>query len=203
MNRLLLFFSTSVIWILKVELEVLPAESDAEQVTVVVPIAKVKPEAGEQVVVSAPSTISEAEAVKVTSAPVEPVASFVMFAGTVIIGEVVSSTVTVNEPLSVLSAESVVEQVTVVVPIAKVEPEAGEQVVANAPSTMSEADALKVAVAPDEPVASFVMLAGTVTTGEVVSRTVMVKILLPVLPATSVAEQVTVVVPIAKVEPDK
>ena len=110
---------------------------------------------------------------------------------------------TVNESLPVLFAESIAEQVTVVVPTAKVEPEAGEQVVANAPSTMSEADALKVAVAPDELVASFVMLAGTVTTGEVVSRTVMVKILLPVLPATSVAEQVTVVVPIAKVEPDK
>ena len=41
--------------------------------------------------------------------------------------------------------------------------------------------------------ASVVISAGTVTTGSVVSRTVTVKVADPVLPAVSVAEQVTVV----------
>ncbi|MEP6469826.1 MAG: hypothetical protein ABJC24_08660, partial [Chloroflexota bacterium] len=44
--------------------------------------------------------------------------------------------------------------------------------------------------------------AGTVTDGAVVSTTVIVKVAVPVLPAPSVAEQVTVVAPRAKVEPD-
>jgi hypothetical protein len=70
---------------------VLPAVSVAEQVTVVVPIAKVEPEAGEQVGVNTPLTVSRAEAVKVTAAPVEPVASTVMFVGTVTTGGVVSN----------------------------------------------------------------------------------------------------------------
>jgi hypothetical protein len=186
----------------KVLLPVLPAKSVAEHVTVVVPIAKVEPEAGEQAVVIAPSTMSVADDVKVAVAPAEEVPSTVMFAGTVTTGEVVSLTVTAKVLLPVLPATSVAEQVTVVVPIAKVEPEAGEQVEANTPSTLSVADDVKVAVAPVELVASVVMLAGTVTTGAVVSPTVTVKVLLPVLPAASVAEQVTVVVPIAKVEPD-
>ena len=46
------------------------------------------------------------------------------------------------------------------------------------------------------------MFAGTVTTGSVVSRTVTVKVADPVLPAVSVAEQVTVVGPSGKVLPD-
>ena len=46
------------------------------------------------------------------------------------------------------------------------------------------------------------MFAGTVTTGSVVSTTVTVKLADPVLPALSVAEQVTVVGPSANVLPD-
>ena len=176
--------------------------SVAVQVTVVVPIAKVEPETGEQVGVIAPSTLSVAEAVKVTIAPVEPVASTVMFDGTVTTGAVISRTVTVKVLLPVLPAASVAEQVTVVVPIAKVEPDGGEQVVVRAPLTASKAEAAKVTTAPAELVASTVMFDGTVTTGAVVSTTVTVNVLLPVLPAASVAEQVTVVLPIAKVEPD-
>ena len=64
------------------------------------------------------------------------------------------------------------------------------------------AEALKVAVAPAAEVASLVMLAGTLTAGAVVSWTVTVKKLSPMLPALSVAEQVTLVSPSGKTVPD-
>src|SRR5205085_4334970 len=60
-------------------------------------------------------------------------------------------------------------QVTSVEPKANVLPEAGEQITGKLPSRLSNAEALKLAIAPDGPVASVVMLAGTVTTGGVVS----------------------------------
>jgi len=50
-----------------------------------------------------------------------------MFAGTVITGGVVSCTVTVKDLLDWLACESVAVHVTVVVPRAKVEPDAGVQ----------------------------------------------------------------------------
>ena len=53
----------------------------------------------------------------------------VMFAGHVMVGPSVSLTVTVKEQLAVLPDASVAVHVTVVVPFAKVEPEAGEQLV--------------------------------------------------------------------------
>jgi hypothetical protein len=74
-----------------------------------------------------------------------------------------------NELLPVLPCLSVAEQVTVVEPIGKVSPDKWSQVAGSGPSTISEADALKAADAPDKLVASIVMLAGTVTTGLVVS----------------------------------
>jgi hypothetical protein len=193
-----------VSWIVtaKVEVEVLLAESVAVQDTVVVPIAKVEPETGEQVGISSPSTVSIAEAVKLTVAPDELVASVEIFDGTVTIGKSSSATVTVNEALPVLLCTSVAEHVTLVVPIAKVEPETGEQVGVIAPSTVSVADAVKVTTAPVEPVAAVAMFNGTVTNGDVVSSTVTVNEALPVLLCASVAEHVTVVVPIAKVEPE-
>ena len=61
--------------------------------TVVVAIAKVDPDAGVQLTGRAPSTESVAVAVYVTAAPVGPVASAVIGAGTVMYG---SCTVTVN-----------------------------------------------------------------------------------------------------------
>ena len=106
-------------------------------------------------------------------------ASAISLAGTVTAGAVVSCTVTVKLSVPVLPASSVAEQMTVVVPSAKVEPEAGSQVVVTEPSTASLAEAVKVAVAPAAEVASLVMLPGTVTAGAVVSSTVTVKELSP------------------------
>lgn len=126
-----------------------------------------------------------------------------MLAGTVTLGAVVSTTDTLKLALPVLPCASVAEQVTVVVASrAKVEPERGEQVGAITPSTRSLAVAVKVTAAPEGPVASAVMLAGTVTVGGVVSTTVTVKLPEAMLPAASEAEQLTVVAPRPKVEPE-
>ena len=59
------------------------------------------------------------------------------FAGQVIIGACVSSTVTVNEQLDGFAVASVTEQLTVVVPFGKVEPEAGVQLGAPTPEQLS------------------------------------------------------------------
>ena len=74
----------------KLPLVVLPALSVAEQSTLVVPSGNVLPEAGVQDTVTEPSTMSVAEAEKVTTAPDGPVASAVISPGRVRIGAVVS-----------------------------------------------------------------------------------------------------------------
>ena len=148
---------------------VLLCASVALHCTVVVAMANVDPEAGLQVTLTAPSTRSVDDALKVTAAPDALVASAVMFAGSESVGAVVSRTVTVNEPLAVLLCASVALHCTVVVPIAKVEPERGLQVTGTGPSTSSLADAEYVTVAPAAEVASAVMFAGSVRTGGVLS----------------------------------
>src|SRR3990172_11886463 len=151
---------------------VFPWASVAVQFTDVVPSAKVLPEAGAHTGAIAPSTRSAAEAAKLTTAPDGPLASAVMGAGTVTTGAVVSTTVTSNVAVAVFPAPSVAVQSTDVVPSAKVLPEAGAHTGASAPSTRSAAEAAKLTTAPDAPLASAVMGAGTVTTGAVVSTTV-------------------------------
>jgi hypothetical protein len=137
----------------------------------------------------------------VNAAPVGPVASIVVFAGTVRTGGAVSLTVTVNEAEPVLPCVSAAVQVTVVTPIRNVEPLAGVQLTGRAPSTLSAADAEYVNTAPVGPVASMVAFAGSVNAGGVVSATVTLNEAEPVLPWVSVAVQVTVVVPSANVKP--
>ena len=100
-----------------------------------------------------------------------------------------------------LPAASVAETVTVVVPSGKTEPLARESVGVTVPETASRAVTVNVATAPVAPVASSVRLAGTVMTGGVVSRTVTWNVRDAALPAASVAEAVTVVVPSGKTEP--
>ena len=83
------------------------------------------------------------------------------------------------------------------------EPVLGEQFTGTEPSTISEADCpLYVTTAPDELVASAIILEGTLTTGAVVSCTVTLKELVPVLPCASVAEQLTTLVPNGNVDPE-
>src|SRR5712691_11538662 len=129
-----------------------------------------------------------------------------MSAGTVTTGLVWSTrvTVTLKEAVPVLPCASVAEQVTVVWPIGKLDPEAWSQLGVIDPSTLSFADTENVTEVPAGFSLSTEKSAGTVTTGFVVSTrlTVTVKEAVPVLPCASVAEQLTVVGPTAKFDPD-
>ena len=95
-------------------------------------------------------------------------------------------------------------QVTVVVPMGKVEPDGGVHVTTGfgRAGSLSVAEAVKFTTAPDGPVGSTVMGAGSVSTGATSSLTVTVKVPVEVLPPKSVDVQVTVVVPIGNVDPD-
>jgi hypothetical protein len=102
------------------------------QLTVVVPFGKNEPEGGEQVTVPQPGVAFGA---KVTIAP-HWFASLlvVMFAGQV---KVQVTTVTVNEQLAILFAASLTEQLTVVVPVANIEPLAGVHTGVPTPGQLS------------------------------------------------------------------
>src|SRR5260370_30576626 len=134
----------------------LPAPSVAEQMMVVLPTAKVVPEAGTQIGVSEPDTVSVALAAKVTTAPLGPVASTRLGAVMVTTGGVVSATVTVKLAFAVLPCVSVAVHATVVRPRGKVLPDAGAQETVTASS--SAALAAYVRTAPVGPIASAVLV---------------------------------------------
>src|SRR5262245_35449078 len=115
--------------------------SAAVQLTVVTPIGNVDPLGGTQVTATLPSTASTAVAVYVKIAPDGPVAGILAFAGTVMTGGVVSTTVTVNDAVRELLRVSLAVHVTVVRPSGNVAPLAGRQLTGREPSTMSDADA--------------------------------------------------------------
>src|SRR5438876_829966 len=124
-----------------------------------------------------------------------------MLAGRLSAGGVVSRMVTLNESRPWFPCASVAEHCTRAVPSAKVDPEAGVQVTATLPSTVSVALAVNVTTLPLGPVASAVMSSGAVTAGPIVSTTRMRK--LPVIePSLLVAVQETVLVPSGKTDPD-
>ena len=129
----------------------------------------------------------------------------VVLAGHVIVGACISLTVTVKLHIAVLLDESVAVQVTVVVPLLKVDPDAGEQATVGAGVQLSVAvGGVKVTTAVQTfGSVDFVILAGQAPmTGFSVSLSVTVKLQLAMLTDVSVAVQVTVVVPLANVEPD-
>ena len=88
-----------------------------------------------------------------------------IFAGQVITGGVVSTTVTVNEQLPWLPDASVAAQVTVVVPKGKFVPDGGEHVAALTPGQLSVAAAVYEVLAVQFAPAVRLLLAGQVTTG--------------------------------------
>jgi hypothetical protein len=110
----------------KLQLAMSPTASVAVQLTVVAPLEKVEPEAGVHRVVT-PGQLSVAVGVYETTAVQLPGELVTMFAGHVMLGGCASLIVTVNVQLVLLADVSVAVQVTVVVPLAKVEPEAGVQ----------------------------------------------------------------------------
>jgi hypothetical protein len=187
----------------KLLLPVFPCASVAWQLTFVVPSGNVLPEEGEQLAARGPSTRSFPEAEKLTAAPEGPVASAVIGEGTLTSGGVVSRTVTLKPSgAEVLPCESVAVQNTVEIVMGKVLPEAGEQSGVTGPSTRSLAEAEKLTVAPEGPVASVTIGPGRLMTGGVVSFTVTSNDALPVLLCWSVALHVTLVVPSGKVLPE-
>jgi hypothetical protein len=126
----------------------------------------------------------------------------VLFAGTEIVGAVVSATSTWKVAVPVLPCASVALHVTDVVPSENVDPEPAEQEGVMLPSTLSFAAVAKATFAPEAEVASRVMSPGVETAGGVVSWTVTWKELLPTSPPVFVALQETVVVPSGKTSPE-
>jgi hypothetical protein len=101
---------------------VLPEPSVAVEVTVVVPLGKNDPDAGTLVIVT-PGQLSLAVGANVTFAPHAPgLFDTVILAGQVIVGGCTSLTVTVNVQIDPLPPVAV----TVVVPLGKNDPDAGE-----------------------------------------------------------------------------
>ncbi|HEY6068180.1 MAG TPA: hypothetical protein VIU81_05740 [Gaiellaceae bacterium] len=176
--------------------------------TFVVPRGNVPPEAGLQLTLGLGSTLSVAVTVKLTTAPAELVASTVRLVRPASTGAALSETVIVKEAGGArFPNESVAVHVTVVDPSGNVAAGDGEQVTTGLLSTLSEAvGRAYVTLAPDGPVAATLMFAGTLLrTGGVVSPTVTVKVLAALVfggLAWSRAEQLTVVVPRAKVLPE-
>ena len=128
----------------------------------------------------------------------------VMFAGQMMPGVCVSFTVTVNERLDELFTASLTVHVTEVAPLGKVEPDGGLQTGTPTPTQLSVTVGNPyVTTAEQSPgAAGTLMLEGQVMTGGSVSLTVTVNEHEDVLFDTSLAVQVTVVVPFWKTDPD-
>ena len=125
-----------------------------------------------------------------------------MFAGQVIIGGCVSTTVIVNEHMLVFPAASVATAVTVVVPFGNAEPDGGVATTLT-PGQLSVAVTTKLTTAEHRPgAAGTVMFAGHVIAGGWPSFTVTVNEQLEVFPDVSVATLVTVVTPFGNELPD-
>jgi hypothetical protein len=130
---------------------VLPSESRAEQVTVVVPNLNVLSERGSQSGRNGRLRLSVAETVYVTVAPSLLVAAVLIGSGTTMSGGLlldpwfgagsgIGRTVTLNLLVVWLPAESWAEQITVVVPMPKRVPERGSQSGVTVRSRLSVAE---------------------------------------------------------------
>jgi hypothetical protein len=157
----------------------LPEKSAAPQLTGVVPGANTLPEAGVHWAAALASTRSLADTAKLTGTPPLSAASAVTVPGKPMAGATVSKTPTVKLPVTLLPALSRASQSTDFEPSAKTVPLAGLQLTLTLRSTLSVALTVKLAVVPAPDVASIRRLAGSVSTGGVVS-TVVLPVLLPV-----------------------
>ena len=124
-----------------------------------------------------------------------------MLAGQVIVGGWLSTTVTAKLQEAVLPEASVAVQVTVLVPLANVLPLVGLQLTVT-PEQLSVAVGVKLTIWLHWPSAVLVTrLSGQARIGATLSLTATVKLQFAVLPEASVAVQVTLLVPLLKVEP--
>ena len=117
-------------------------------------------------------------------------------------GGVVSRTMTLNEHSEALPEWSIALQRTTDSPTGNAVPEGGSQAIAGSGSHVSVALTENETGVPFGELHSARMSAGQVKMGGCVSLTVMRKLHSTGLPPGSVVEQVTVVVPIGKTDPD-
>jgi len=179
----------------------LPLTSCAVQFTGVVPRTNRLPVGGKHETV-VPVQLSSTIGANVAIASHRPVSvAITMFVGQVTAGGSLSRTVTVNEHVSELPLPSVAVHMTVFTPFANRDPLGGAHVML-APPQLSLAVAANVATASQLPGAmNNSCAAGHVIAGFSWSCTVTVKLQRFVLPPASVATQVTVVTPAAKIAP--
>ena len=117
-------------------------------------------------------------------------------------GSSISFTVTAKVHIAVLPAASVAVQVTVVVPTGKKLPLGGTHEAVTPGQLSPIVGGANATIAPQLPGSLLAeTLAGQEMVGFSVSLTVTVKVHIPILPAASVAVQVTVVVPTVKNDP--
>src|SRR3989442_8795339 len=186
----------------KVQFELLPLASAAVHTTLVVPLAKLLPDAGRHRT-EPPGQLSVNENAKLTLLLHSPGAVLtVRLPGQLGTGRSVSLTVTVKVQFELLPLASVAVHTTFVVPLAKLEPDAGTHRI-EPPGQLSVNENAKLTLLAHCPGAVLtVMLPGQLGTGRSVSLTVTVKVQFELLPLASVAVHTTLVVPLAKIEPD-
>src|ERR1043166_1962261 len=187
---------------LKVQLEVLPLASVAVQVTVLVPLAKLDPEAGTHRI-EPPGQLSVSVARKLTLLAHWPGAVLTVIGpGQLIVGGWLSTTVTLKVQFEVLPLASVAVHTTLVVPIAKLVPDAGTHRI-EPPGQLSVNVARKLTLLAHWPSAVLTVIGpGQLIVGGWLSTTVTLKVQFEVLPLASVALHTTVGGPIAKLVPD-
>jgi len=177
--------------------------SVAVQVTVVAPLLNTEPLTGSHTTEAIPQLSFALGAVQVTAAVQTPASVFrVTFAGQVMEGFSASLIVTVNVQELLLPLVSVVVQVTGVTPLLKLDPLAGLQTTEPTAQLSLAAGAVQLTIAVQRPASVFcVTFAGQVMDGFSLSLTVTSNWQVLVLPAASLAVQVTCVVPLGKAEP--
>src|SRR5439155_772398 len=187
--------SVSVTVTVKVQLELLPLASVAVQVTVLVPLAKLEPDAGTHRI-EPPGQLSVNEKAKLTLLAHCPGAVLtVRLPGQLGTGRSVSVTVTVKVQFELLPLASVAVQVTVLVPLAKLVPEAGTHRI-EPPGQLSVNENAKLTLVAHSPGAVLtVRLPGQLGTGRSVSVTVTACVQTAELPQPSATVQMTSVVP--------
>ena len=136
-----------------------------------VPKEKVEPDVGVQTTVGLASQRSEAIVLNVAMAPDGPVHSTTRLLLHMMAGAVVSKTVTVNMHALMLKRASRAVQLTVVMPIPKVEPEDGVHMTTGDGSQLSTTVVAKATIAPLGPAHSTVRLVLHMMLGAVASLT--------------------------------
>src|ERR1041384_7171319 len=194
--------SVSVTVTVKVQFELLPDASVAVHTTLVVPLAKLEPEAGTHRI-EPPGQLSVNEKTKLTLVAHCPGAVLTVIGpGQLGTGRSVSLTVTVKVQFELLPLASVAVHTTLVVPLAKLLPDAGTHRI-EPPGQLSVNENAKLTLLAHCPGAVLTVIGpGQLGTGRWVSLTVTVKVQFELLPDASVAVHTTLVVPLAKLEPD-